>query len=385
MTYEYIIFFILAFIVSFIATPFIRKIAFNVGAVDIPVDNRRMHKKPTARLGGMAIIIGFLVALIFNVVFYNSNSLGFIIDGEIIGLLVGIGVIVLIGLIDDIKSLNAKKKLLFQIVASILVVLISEIRIQRVTNPFVEEGVFELNMYISILLTIFWIVGVTNAINLIDGLDGLAAGVSSISYLSLFFVSILSANPISAFLTIILAGATLGFLPYNFNPAKIFMGDTGSMFLGFTLAVISIQGTLKSYTIISIVIPILVLGLPLFDTTFTILRRVIRKKSIMQADRGHLHHRLIDMGFSQKQSVVIMYTTSGILGLTGIMLANKGVWSAILLIVVLSVFIIGVVKYLSTTEYTKERIEAEKESELDNSLLYENTSLIAKDANTTRN
>jgi len=152
----------------------------------------------------------------------------------------------------------------------------------------------------------------TNAINLIDGLDGLAAGISSISYLSLFFVSLITGDTASAMLTVVLAGATLGFLPYNFNPAKIFMGDTGATFLGFTL--ISVQGMLKSYAALSIAVPLLVLGLPLFDTISTIFRRALNRKPIMQPDRGHLHHKLIDMGYSQKQTVLVMYSLSGALG-----------------------------------------------------------------------
>jgi len=181
----------------------------------------------------------------------------------------------------------------------------------------------------------------------------LAAGVASISSLSLFFVTILrpdldaSIAVYTAVITAALAGSTLGFLPFNFNPAKIFMGETGSAFLGFTLGVISIQGTLKSYAAISIAIPLLVLGLPLFDTLSSIIRRIGSGKSIMQADRGHLHHKLIDMGLSQRQSVVIMYTASSALGLCAIVLADRGAISAIILLAALSVFIVGGVKYMN--------------------------------------
>ncbi len=347
--YEYLITFVLAFIIAFSATPIVRKLAFRIGAVDVPKDERRMHKKPIALMGGAAIIIGFIVALAFDLVStYNLLKPG----RELLGLLAGIVFISILGVLDDTKTLGSKTKLLFQLAAAISVVLISGTRITVLTNPFVPLGSTVLSPYISYPLTILWIVGITNAINLIDGLDGLAAGVASISSLSLFFVSMLStSDPImavyTAVITAALSGSILGFLPFNFNPAKIFMGETGSAFLGFTLAVISIQGTLKSYTAISIAIPLLVLGLPLFDTLFAIIRRIGTGKPIMQADRGHLHHRLIDMGMSQRQSVVTMYIASGALGLCAIVLADRGAISAIILLLAVSIFVIGGARYMS--------------------------------------
>ena len=348
--YEYLITFVLAFIVAFSATPIVRKLAFRVGAVDIPRDERRMHNKPIALMGGAAIITGFIVSLAFDLI--TTSNL--ITPGrELLGLLTGIAIIAFLGVLDDIKTLGSKSKLALQLAAAISVVLISGTRISVVTNPFGSSAYLELSPYISYPLTVLWIVGITNAINLLDGLDGLAAGVSSISSLSLFIISMLRVDlepaiaVYTAVITAALAGSTLGFLPFNFNPAKIFMGETGSAFLGFTLGVISIQGTLKSYAAISIAIPLLVLGLPLFDTLFAIFRRVGTGKPIMQADRGHLHHKLIDMGLSQKQSVVIMYTASGALGLCAIVLADRGVLSAIILLVAVAVFVIGGAKYMS--------------------------------------
>jgi len=348
--YEYIITFALAFIVAFSSTPIVRRLAFKVGGVDVPKDDRRMHKKPIALMGGLAIITGFIVSLIFDLV-TTSNI---ITPGrEIVGLMVGIAVIAFMGVLDDTRTLKAWTKLAFQLTAAICVVAISGTRISVVTNPFGSDPYIELSPFISIQLTILWIVGITNAINLIDGLDGLAAGVSSISSLSLFFVSILrvdlepSVAIYTALITAALAGSTLGFLPFNFNPAKIFMGETGAAFLGFTLGVISIQGAMKSYTAISIAIPLLVLGLPLFDTAFAIIRRVLSRKSIMQADRGHLHHRLIDMGLSQRQSVLIMYIASASLGLCAIVLADRGALSAIILLMAVSVFVVGGTKYMN--------------------------------------
>ena len=350
MGYEYIIFFALAFIVAFSSTPAVKKLAFKIGAVDIPKDKRRMHNKPIARLGGMAIFAGFIVSLAFGVVSALLDASGIFPTRQLLGLLVGVFIIVIIGIIDDIKQLGAKFKLVFQIVAALCVVFISDTRITNLTNPFASEGVSQLNDITSFILTVLWIVGITNAINLLDGLDGLAAGVSSISYLSLFFISILNGESSDAIIIAILAGATLGFLPYNFNPAKIFMGDTGSTFLGFTLAVVSIQGMMKTYAAFSIAIPLLVLGLPLFDTISTIIRRILKRKPIMEADREHLHHRLIDMGLSQKQSVGVMYTASAALGLCAVVLTDRGVLGAIVLIVSVSIFIIAGARYMSEME-----------------------------------
>ena len=346
-TYEYFVSFILAFIVAFSATPIAKKISFKIGAVDVPKDDRRMHKKPIARLGGLAIVAGFLVSILFTVVsaLFDITNL-FTVNIQLLGMLAGILIIVGVGIVDDIKPLRAKLKLVFQLLAALIVVFTGT-RIEYVTNPFSNIGVSQLSPFVYYPLTIIWIVGITNAINLIDGLDGLAAGVSSISSLSLFFVSVIRGDIGMAILTAALAGSTLGFLPYNFNPAKIFMGDTGATFLGFALGVISIQGTLKSYTAIAIAVPLLVLGLPLFDTIFAIIRRLIKGKPIMEADRGHLHHRLIDMGLSHKQSVVVMYTASGTLGLCAIVLANKGAVSAIMLVIAVSVFVIAGARYMN--------------------------------------
>ena len=345
---EYVISFALAFIISISATPIAKKVAYKIGAVDIPRDNRRIHKKPIARLGGLAIISGFFVSVLFNVtstLYGMTSPVSF--DSRFTGLVIGSLIIIAVGIIDDVKKLNAKVKFLFQVVAA-LVAAYSGTRIEIVTNPFSGFEVFQFNNpYVSYILTVLWIVGITNAINLIDGLDGLAAGVSSISSLSLFFVSVIFKRWDTAILTATLAGATLGFLPYNFNPAKIFVGDTGAYFLGYVLSVISIQGTLKSYTAIAIAIPMLILGLPLFDTIFAIIRRLASGKSIMEADRGHLHHRLMDMGLTQRQSVLILYIASSALGLCAIVLADKGAMSAVILIIAVAAFVIGGARYMN--------------------------------------
>jgi UDP-GlcNAc:undecaprenyl-phosphate GlcNAc-1-phosphate transferase len=343
---EYLICFVLAFIVAFSATPIARKAAFKIGAVDIPKDERRMHNKPIALFGGAAIICGFVVSILYNTI---STAGIFVFSRELLGLAAGIVIITIMSITDDIKHVSAKFKLSFQLLAAIAVVMISDTRIENITNPFANSGISQLSPYISYPLTVIWIVGITNAINLIDGLDGLAAGVASISSLSLFFISVLrpDGDIYTAIITAALAGSTLGFLPFNFNPAKIFMGETGSAFLGFTLGVVSIQGTLKSYAAISLAIPLLVLGLPLFDTTFAILRRLKNRKPVMEADRSHIHHRLIDMGLSQKQSVLVMYITSAALGLCAIVLADRGALSAIILLISVGVFVVAGARYIN--------------------------------------
>ncbi len=348
--YEYFISFTLAFIVAFSTTPAAKRLAFKMGAVDVPKDERRMHKEPIARLGGFAIIAGFFVSILFSVVSSKvlQVSTAIVFDRQFIGMLAGSLIIAVLGIVDDIKSLSAKLKFPIQIIAA-LIVAVTGTRIDFITNPLSVIGISTFGPWISYPVTILWIVGITNAINLIDGLDGLAAGVSSIASLSLFFVSVIRPDPDihTAVLAAILAGSTLGFLPYNFNPAKIFMGDTGATFLGFILGTISIQGTYKAYTAIAIAVPILVLALPLFDTVFAIFRRIASGKSPMTADRGHLHHRLVDMGLTQKQSVSLIYVASAALGLCAVVLDYKGPVSAIILVIAVAVFVIVGSMYMS--------------------------------------
>jgi UDP-GlcNAc:undecaprenyl-phosphate GlcNAc-1-phosphate transferase len=369
MYYEYVVGFFIAFIVAFSSTPISRKIAFKLGAVDIPKDNRRMHKRPIARLGGLSIVAGFLVSLFFYVVGIGQDLNVGNFNPRLLYIVMALLIITFTGVVDDSRGIRPWQKLLLQMISAAFIVFGANIRIINLTNPFVEEGMYVLDNTVSYVISILWLVGITNAINLIDGLDGLAAGVSAISSFSLFFVALITESYFTAGLTIILAGAALGFLPYNFNPAKIFMGDTGSMFLGFTLGVVSIQGTFKSYAFISIVIPVIALGLPLFDTTFAILRRVVKGKPIMQADRGHLHHRLMDMGLSQRQSVLVLYTASATLGLSAIVLAYTGLLVAITMVIALFAFVFFGAKYLS--EFRNEELwELEVDNQSENSTTF---------------
>jgi UDP-GlcNAc:undecaprenyl-phosphate GlcNAc-1-phosphate transferase len=327
--------FIISFAFTFAATPLARRLAFKIGAIDIPRDGRRMHKKPTPRIGGIAIVFGFLVAAVCFADYDGAKR-------QFIGIISGAIILVIMGIVDDCKALDAKLKFVIQIIAALLTIYIGDIKIDVITNPNLlsDEPCYVLPGWLSITVTTLWIVFMTNAVNFIDGLDGLAAGVSAIMSVSLVFISIRVGDYSVAVLGIALMGSCFGFLPFNFNPAKIFMGDTGSTFLGFMLATLSIQGLFKSYAVISFAVPLLILGLPLFDASFAMIRRVLSGKSPMIADRGHLHHRLIDMGFSQKQTVFILYSISGVLGITAVLLAESGVLRALLLLICVLIFIL---------------------------------------------
>lgn len=327
--------FLLAFIVSFMATPESIKIAHKIGAIDVPKDNRRMHTNVMPKLGGIAVIAGFLVSIIYLLFVVTIEGSVDIFGQEqyfkkLIGILIGIIIITITGVLDDTKNLKPYQKLLGQIVAATIVVLFG-LQIDAINiATFAQIG---LNKEFSVVLTIIWIVGITNAINLMDGLDGLSSGISLISCISLLIIFALNNSPMIAILVIAsLIGALVGFLPYNFAPAKTFIGDTGSNFLGFMLAVISILGVAKTYTIAVIVLPILVLGLPILDVVWAIIRRVIKGKSlkaIFKADNGHVHHKLVKRGFSQKQAVLILYGASATLGMFAIILFDSGIWKAL--------------------------------------------------------
>ena len=316
--------------VSIVSMPIIIMIARKIGAVDVPKDDRRMHTRPVPRIGGAAMVYGFMVSMLcFGMMTKQMQAM-----------LGGALLISILGFIDDVRPLSAKLKFLVQIGAAAIVVFYGEITVNFFTIPV--YGMVRMNEIVAQIVTVVWIVGVTNAVNLIDGLDGLAAGISTIASFSMMVIALLVGDPVIAVITAALVGCCAGFLPFNMNPARIFMGDTGSTFLGFILAVVSIQGLFKGYAIISFIIPFLVLGLPIFDTGFAIIRRVINKQPIMQADRGHLHHRLIDMGFSQKQTVAILYAISSLLGLSAIIMTSRGALRGVMLIgAVVAALIVG--------------------------------------------
>lgn len=313
---------VVALLISFIATPVVKSLAQWMGAIDVPKDNRRMHNHPIPRMGGLAIFLGFLLSALIFVPMDEANR----------GMLLGAVVIVILGIFDDIYALPALPKLLVQIGAALIAVLHGNV-IQVLSNPnLLSENPYWSLGSLAIPLSVIWIVAITNAVNLIDGLDGLAVGVATISSLTMLVIAMLVSDGMVALMMAALAGGCVGFMPYNMNPAKIFMGDTGSTFLGYVLAVVSIQGLFKFYTIISFAVPFLMLGLPLFDTCFAILRRLSKGQSPMAPDRSHVHHRLIDMGFSQKQAVAILYVVSAILGLSAVVLTTSGALKAMVLL-----------------------------------------------------
>ena len=320
---------IIAVAVAYLATPLMIRLAKLVGAIDVPEDDRRVHTVPIPRLGGLAIFLGFVAGLLY----YTD------LDSKMFGIMTGAAIMVVLGFFDDIKPLPSKFKFFVQIVAA-MIAIHSGVKINGVTNPL--SFIFPDNPYIvfgvwSYPLTLFWIVGVTNAINLVDGLDGLAAGISAISATTLFVVALSTgqnspAVVTSAALAAILAASTLGFLPHNFNPAKIFMGDTGALFLGYMLSVISVMGVLKGAAALSIMVPIFAIGLPIFDTLFAMVRRALSGKSMMEADKGHLHHKLMDAGMSQKQAVLTLYSISAVLGFSAIALVEVTLKAAFVLV-----------------------------------------------------
>lgn len=330
-----LMYFVSAVAISYIITPQIIKFAHKIGAVDVPTDNRRVHTKPMPRLGGLAIFASFMI------VFLATTNLEI---NKVLGLIVGSGLIVACGIKDDLNPVSPKFKIVVQVLAA-LVLFYSGYRIGFLTNFLGEiishfgtgEYILFSNM-VSLPMTVFWIVGITNTINLIDGLDGLAAGVSMIAAAALTYVAFINGSVEVALLTAVLTGSILGFLPYNFNPARIFMGDTGSLFLGFILAAVSIEGALKSTTVVTLFIPVIILGLPIFDTTFAIVRRIASGKSISEGDMGHLHHRLLTIGFGHKNVVLSLYFLAILLGVAGVSFVNNEIvygWISLVIAMIL--------------------------------------------------
>ena len=314
--------FLLAMLVSFLLTPYIKKLAFKIGAIDAP-DNRKVHKMIMPRLGGLAIYIGFMVAALASVE----------LTKDIVGVLLGGTVIVIVGILDDKYALPAKVKLLGQIFAAAILVAFG-IEIEWINHPL---GGYFYTEYFSIPITIFWIVSFTNIVNLIDGLDGLAAGVSAIASITVILVAIQMGYFHVAVLTCALAGGIIGFIRYNFNPATIFMGDTGSMFIGYMLAAISVLGAVKTAATIALIVPAIALGLPIMDTAFAIMRRYSNGRPIFSPDKGHFHHRLLAMGMNQKQAVLLMYGITAALGIGAVMWAEfNGVYAALIIAVIIT-------------------------------------------------
>ncbi|MHA6258279.1 glycosyltransferase family 4 protein [Sporosarcina sp. CAU 1771] len=313
-----------AFAASIILTPLVRKFAFRIGAVDKP-NYRKVHASIMPRIGGLAIFGAFLIGY-----FVLRPQ-----DEHSTGILIGALIIIVTGFLDDMFEITAKAKMFGQLLAALVVVIWGGLQIEVLNLPLI--GVLDFG-YLSIPITIIWIIGITNAINLIDGLDGLAAGVSTIALITIAVMAIIMADPFVMATAAILASSSFGFLFYNFHPAKIFMGDTGSLFLGFMISVLALLG-FKSVAFISLIVPVIMLGVPISDTFFAIVRRIRMKQKVMAPDKSHLHHCLLRAGFSHRQTVLIIYGLAALFGVAAIMFSQATVWGAILLIIVMLVAI----------------------------------------------
>ena len=339
---------VLPLIISALITPVVKQIGYRLDAF-AQMNERTVHHGKIVRIGGVAIYLAFIITMALYVK----------TDMAMNGILIGSTIMFIGGLVDDLVNLKPLYKFSFQVVAAI-VLIASGVTLDVIRLPLgitINMGV------VSFIVTFFWITGITNAVNLIDGLDGLAAGVSTISCVSLVIIALVYSNPGVAILTSALAGGCIGFLPYNRPPAKIFMGDTGSTLLGYVMAVASIQGLFKFYAIISFVIPFFMLGVPIFDTCFAVIRRLRNGESPFKADREHVHYRLMDMGFSKKQTVAVLYGISAILGLTAVVTAASGLSRGLILLVVLGLAVIVMFKGLTRREAEQMEDAPEPEDE----------------------
>lgn len=321
---------ITTFMISFLITPIVKKIALHIGSVDKP-NEKRINKVAMPTLGGLVIFIAFVVGYMF---FCDKRI-------EMIPILIGGIVIILTGIFDDINPIQPKAKLLGQIFAAVIVTYYGGLVIKEI-NAFgilIQFGVW------SYPLTIFFIVGMINAINLIDGLDGLASGVSAIFFLTIAIISVIlnKLGGLDILLALIMLGSTLGFLIHNFYPAKIYLGDSGAMFLGYIISIIAILG-FKNVTLTSFIVPILIMGVPIFDTFCSIVRRILNKQSVSIGDKKHLHHQLLDMNFSHRTTVLIIYYINSLFALTSIIyvLQNRilGIFMYLILFIIVVWFVI---------------------------------------------
>jgi UDP-GlcNAc:undecaprenyl-phosphate GlcNAc-1-phosphate transferase len=315
---------VVCFFSSILLTPLVKKLAFLIGATDKP-NYRKVHQRIMPRLGGLAIFLSFIIGTLL----YKP------INAAYFPIVIGSIIIILTGMLDDVKEISPKLKLLGQIAAAAVVVILGDIRVEFINLPFGGQINFGI---LSIPMTMLWIVGVTNAINLIDGLDGLAAGVSTIALFTIAGMSFLTGQVIVSVIALIVAVSTCGFLFYNFHPAKIFMGDTGALFLGYIISVLALLGY-KNVTFISLIIPVIILGVPISDTFFAIIRRLVNKQPLSAPDKSHLHHCLLRSGFSHRQTVLIIYAMSILLGLAAFIFSLATIWGSIFVVLTLLICI----------------------------------------------
>lgn len=321
---DLLIAFLIALIATFLLTYPVKKLALKLKVLDFP-NSRKIHKKVVPRLGGLAIFLGALLGALY--LQPRHEHLPEILLGAI--------VIIITGALDDRFGIRPVAKLTGQLIAASFLIS-SGLIIEKITLPII--GMVDLG-FISVLITVLWVVGITNAINLIDGLDGLATGVTTIALISLFFMAIIDGQLIPAYLSIVLIGSNLGFLYHNFYPAKIYMGDTGSNFLGFMIAAISMLGLFKNVALFSFVVPIIILAVPIFDTFLAIFRRAYHKTGIMKADSQHIHYQLIKAGYSHRQAVLIIYVFSAIFAFMAILFSKATITTSMLITIILLIIL----------------------------------------------
>lgn len=380
VTIEYVLLLIATFLLSLILTPLIRFISFRVGAVDNP-NARRINKVPMPSGGGLAIVFAFtLASLVIFPLMVNQIDWGVTYFDYIIPVVLSSLIVAFTGYMDDIYELGAKSKLLGIVLAAVMVWAFTDFRFDSFKIPFGGPMIY-FNEYWTFFLTVLWIVAITNAINLIDGLDGLVGGVSLISLGTMGLVSYFFLPEVDLFLTLtiyILMAAIAGFFPYNYHPAIIYLGDTGALYIGFMIGVLSLQG-LKNSTAVAVVTPVIILGVPIVDTLVAIIRRKLSGKPVMEADKMHLHHRLLQMGFTHRGAVLVVYGIAILFSLTSLLLNVSSRLGGILLVIglifAMEIFIEGleiwgdgrtplfnVLKFIGNSDYRQATLESWKKS-----------------------
>ena len=319
--------FFLSVLVGAVLTPLVRALAHRFELLDHALTSRKVHGRPIPRLGGVAIVTAFFVPILGLVFTDSAVGQAFYADGRrALGLILGGTAVALLGVYDDLRGSGARSKFAVQFAVALVMYMLG-FRVDQIANPFGEPIALG---WLGLPFTVFWIVGVVNAMNLIDGLDGLAGGVALIAVASTFLVALQRGQPLMLLFTAALAGAILGFLFYNFNPASIFMGDTGSMFLGFVLATSALQTNQKGSTAVAMLVPIVALGLPIGDTLLSITRRAVRGQPLFRSDRGHIHHRLMALGLSHRQTVLVLYGLCALLGSSAVLLTRASAGETLL-------------------------------------------------------
>lgn len=346
--FAYAFTFLVALAVTFVLTPVVKNFAIRIGAVDKP-DARKVHHGLIPRLGGLAIYTGFMVSVIATIGFTY----------EMVGIMVGATFLIAVGIADDVYSLPPKVKLLGQIIAAAIPVVIFNINIEWIDVP--RLGIIYLPEIISLPLTIFWIIGFVNTVNLIDGLDGLAAGIATIASIAIALLAFQMGQWVAAAAMVAMTGACLAFLQYNFNPAKIFMGDTGSMFLGYIISAVSVMGSMKTVATAVLIVPLLALTVPITDTLLAIVRRKSSGVPIFSPDKNHLHHRLLAKGLNQKQVVLVMYALTAFFSCTALIVIHLSLWIGIAIVAIALVLFIlwarklGVMQEIVPSPYQMEQ------------------------------